>query len=228
MDFAELLLPALAVGATVLTGGAAAPAAAGAAEAGAAAATGAAATGAATGSQALTGLAGQVAAESAAANAAGAAGLAGTTGAAAAPSGYASILQPLGSGMSGLADPAVAAGSLGGNVVPALPLGMTSAPGVPGGAQALGTGLSGTGAFAEMPGAGLAAAPQLAKPGLTAEQMGKLGKMMTDQTQGQPQQRAPAAGGGAAPQNRAPTMKAVETPGVAARPSLAQLLYGRK
>ena len=81
--------------------------------------------------------------------------------------------------------------------------------------------------MAEMPGTGLAAAPTVAKPGLTVDQMSKLGKMMGAQTQ--EQQRAPAApSGGASPQNRAPQMKALEIPGVSARPSLAQLLYGRR
>ena len=224
MDFASLLLPALAVGATALTGGAAAPALAAAGEAGALGA-GAAATGAEA-----------AAAAAAAETAAGASGLTGLAGGAtAAPGGYASILEPLGgmtqgigSGLTGAADPAIAAGSLGGAPASALPLGMTSAPGLPTGAQPLGTGLSGTGMMAEMPGAGLAAAPTVAKPGLTGDQMAKLSKMMEEQTQEQ-QPRAPAApSGGASPQNRAPQMKALETPGVSARPSLAQLLYGRK
>ena len=229
MDFASLLLPALAVGATALTGGAAAPALAAAGEAGAA---GAAATGTALGTEAMGGLAGQLAADSAA-GASGLTGLAG--GATAAPGGYASILEPLGgmsqglgSGLTGAADPAIAAGSLGGAPASALPMGMTSAPGLPTGVQPLGTGLSGTGMMAEIPGTGLAAAPTVAKPGLTVDQMIKLGKMMGDQTQEQ-QQRAPAApSGGASPQNKAPQMKALETPGVSARPSLAQLLYGRR
>lgn len=230
MDFASLLLPALAVGATALTGGAAAPAlAAAAGEAGAA---GAAAAGTALGTEAMGGLAGSLAAESAA-GASGLTGLAG--GATAAPGGYASILEPLGgmsqglgSGLTGAADPAIAAGSLGGTAAPTLPMGMTSAPGLPTGVQPLGTGLSGAGMMAEMPGTGLATAPTVAKPGLTGDQMSKLSKMMSDQTQ-EGQQRAPAApSGGASPQNRAPQMKALETPGVSARPSLAQLLYGRK
>ena len=226
MDFASLLLPALAVGATALTGGAAAPAlAAAAGEAGALGA----GTAAATGAEAA-------AAAAAAETAAGASGLTGLAGGAtAAPGGYASILEPLGgmsqglgSGLTGAADPAIAAGSLGGAPASALPMGMTSAPGLPTGVQPLGTGLSGTGMMAEMPGTGLAAAPSVAKPGLTGDQMSKLSKMMGDQTQDQ-QQRAPAApSGGASPQNRAPQMKALETPGVSARPSLAQLLYGRK
>ena len=116
MDFAELLLPALAVGATVLTGGAAAPAVAGAAEAG---------TAGALGAEAAT--AGATAAAEGAAGASGLTGLAG--GVTAAPSGYASILQPLGgtsqglgSGLTGAADPAIAAGSLGGQMAPTLPL----------------------------------------------------------------------------------------------------------
>lgn len=227
MDFAQLLLPALAVGATALSGGAAAPAlAAAAGEAGAAGTAGA------LGAEAAT--AGATAAAEGAAGASGLTGLAG--GVTAAPSGYASILQPLGgtaqglgSGLTGAADPAIAAGSLGGQMAPTLPLGMTSAPGLPTATQPLGTGLSGTGMMAEMPGTGLAAAPQVAKPGLTVDQLSKLSKMMSDQTQGDQQQRAPAApGGGASPQNRAPQMTALTTPGVSARPSLAQLLYGRK
>lgn len=219
MDFASLLLPTLAVGATALTGGAAAPALAAAGEAGAA---GAAATGTALGTEAMGGLAGQLAAESAAR-------------ATAAPGGYASILEPLGgmsqglgSGLTGAADPAIAAGSLGGQMAPTLPMGMTSAPGLPAVTQPLGTGLSGTGMMAEIPGTGLTAAPTVAKPGLTGAQRIMLGTMMGAQMQEQ-QQRAPAApSGGASPQNKAPQMKALETPGVSARPSLAQLLYGRR
>lgn len=219
MDFASLLLPALAVGATALTGGAAAPALA--------AAVGEAETAAA---------AEAAAAAAAAETAAGASGLTGLAGGAtAAPGGYAAILEPLGgmsqglgSGLTGAADPAIAAGSLGGAPASVLPMGMTSAPGIPTGVQPLGTGLSGTGVMAEMPGTGLAAAPKIAKPGLTVDQLIKLSKMMEDQTKEQ-QPRAPVApSGGASPQNRAPQLKALETPSVRARPSLAQLLYGRR
>ena len=110
-----------------------------------------------------------------------------------APTGFASILNPLnaapgvgqvGSGMTGAANPFAAVGNLS-TAAPSLPMGMTPGP-LPG-AAGPGSGLSGTGTFAEMPGAagGLDAGP-LAKnaAALKPEQLAQLSRLMPGQ-QGQ-------------------------------------------
>lgn len=232
MNFADFLLPAAALAATTLTGGAAAPVVAGL--------EGAAATGTALGTTALgSGAAEALAASQAASAAAGAGEMAGVTGAglSAAPSGAPGLTSSLGSGWSGIMNPSVDAGLMASAPTPAMPLGMQEIPGAGAlqgapqvGQQALGTGLSGTGAFAEIPGAaGTTSAGPVApaKPGLSVQQMGQLAKLVGGDQQ---QQARPVGGGGGgvAPPNRAPNMASVSAPGVSARPSLAQLLYGRK
>ena len=224
MDFGTLLGLAGAATATALTGGTAAPALAGAAEGAAAAgagATGLGATGAATSGALEAGFG------------------AGSAYGSAAPSGWGAIMEPmassstpgmLGSGMSGTANPLAPAGQLAGSApgMPApLPMGMTSAP-VPGGfpapaAPALGTGISGTGAFATAPGS--PPVQMAGKAGLSLDQAKTLNSMM-NKDEGQ----APAGPGGATPPVGRGDVKmtALSTPQLTERPSLAQLLYGRR
>lgn len=169
MSWMDFLAPAAALAATTVTGGAAAPALA-ATELGAAAA---------------APLAAPLVGEAAAAGAI-------------APTGFASILNPLGvapgmgeigGGMAGAANPFAAVGNMA-TATPPLPMGMTPGP-LPG-AAGLGSGLSGTGTFAEMPGAAgaLDAGPMMKNAAaLKPEQLAQLSRLM-------PGQQGSQAGGG--------------------------------
>jgi hypothetical protein len=215
MDFASLLLPAAAIGATILTGGAAAP--------GLAAATGGAEAAAAGGTAAAAG-AEAAAASAAASEAAMTAGTGAGAGAMAAPV----AANPLEFGS--VINPAASTGQVAATGGQALPMGMTSAPGMaPGATPALGSGVSGTGSFATMPGQGAPAVAGLGQStGLTAQQVAQLGKMVTG-SDGQQQQRAPVAGGSASAgaTNRAQSFQQMSTQPVGQRASLGQLLYGK-
>lgn len=232
MDWAQILPLAAAATATAMSGGAAAPALAGT-------------VGAVEGA----GAAGLGAAEAAGAAAASGATAAGTG--AATPSGWAGIMEPmagsstpgigtmpgqLGSGMSGAANPMASPGSLSGTLpgipAPGTPPGMIAPP--TNGAwpalqdPALGTGMSGTGSFATAPGSGqftpAATVPQT--PSLTPQQANALNNLMNEQ----PQQQRAAPGGATPPAQNNSNLKmaSVNTPDLGARPSLAQLLYGRR
>ena len=136
----------------------------------------------------------------------------------------------LSSGLTGAANPAIEAGMMAGSAPVAPPMGMLSVPGQTG-APALGTGLSGTGTFAEIPQAGAAAtmggAPAVVKPGLNTQQLAQLAKLAGgDQGQAHPSIGA-SGGAGAQSPNRVTPMATVSAPGVGQRASLAQLLYGR-
>ena len=242
-DFAQMLPMAGALALTAMSGGAAAPALAaaeGATAAGAAGAAGAAEAAAAM-DAAAAGM-GSVAEADAAASALGATQAAPGVGAAVAPStgavaptGQASILGPmgqtpqpaLGSGISGAANPFAPQGSMMGGQ-PQLPMGMTSQPltsSAPMAGPAPGSGLSGSGAFQTMPTSPVAPAG-LSMP--SAQQIQEM-KTVAGQLQGNNQQAPAAPGGGVGPRGNSNIQMAnMSTPAVGARPSLAQLLYGRR
>ena len=234
-DFAQMLPMAGALALTAMSGGAAAPALAAAEGAGAAGA----AEAAAAMDAAAAGM-GSVAEADAAASALGATqaapGIAAapTTGITA-PTGQAGILGPmsqppqpaLGSGISGAANPFAPQGSMMGGQ-PQLPMGMTSQPltsSAPVAGPAPGTGLSGSGAFQTMP-SGPVEPAGLKMP--SAQQIQGM-KTVAGQLQGGNQAPPPAPSSGAGPRGNSNLQMAnMSTPAVGARPSLAQLLYGRR
>lgn len=229
------LLPMMA--ATAMTGGAAAPALA--------AAEGATAAGAA-------GAAGATAAEGAVA-----AGEAATAASAAAPAvaptGYDAILQPLNMSAPPAGVPqinSIAPGNFPGAAPAPAPL--TGTPSMNGATTpfvgsgpaapqineiAPGNVAANTGAPGMVPKAadgslnigGMAGSNQVRMPSFTSDQMLKLAQMANGQPQQRPVAPVGGGGGGVAPPNRAPTQMAqLSVPGQVARPSLSQLLYGRR
>lgn len=233
MNFAELLGLTGAVAATAMSGGTAAPLVAGLEGAGAAAgAAGASAAGAAgaTGASlvpgAVTGAVGDAAAMEALA--------AGTAGGAA-PTGAAAITQPLAAaGVPSGAGIQVPAGSMvNGNILQggmSVPSSSTVAGGG-GGSMSMAPNAGGQVFTGLESGAGAgkiataAATPMKTSTGLTAQQTAQLAKLAG----GDQQQSGPGGGGGApAAKNQVSPMAQFSAPGVGARPSLAQLLYGRK
>ena len=162
-----------------------------------------------------------VAAPAIAAPLAGEAAMAPATGVAA-PTGFASILNPLnaapgvgqlGSGMAGAANPLAAVGNMA-TAAPPLPMGMTPGP-LPG-AAGLGSGLSGTGTFAEMPGAaGALDGGPLAKnaAALKPEQLAQLSRLM-------PGQQGSQAGGGGGGGGLGKQGGGVQAPSALTAPSL--------
>ena len=234
-DFAQMLPLAGALALTSMSGGAAAPALA-AAEGATAAGT----AGALDAAVAGTGLAAETGAASSALGATTAApGVAAApelTAGAAAPTGQASILNPLapsmpppqlGSGISGAANPFAPQGSLMGGQ-PQLPMGMTSQPlssSAPLAGPAPGSGLSGSGAFQTMP-AGPVEASGMSMP--NAQQIQGM-KTAAGQLAGGEQRPSAPPSAGAGPRGSSNLqMGTVSAPAVGARPSLAQLLYGRR
>ena len=241
-DFAQMLPMAGALALTAMSGGAAAPALAAAEGATAAGAAGAGLAESAAALDAAAAGMGSVAEADAAASALGATQAApGVAGAVApstgvtAPTGQAGILGPmsqpsqpaLGSGISGAANPFAPQGSLMGGQ-PQLPMGMTSQPltsSAPMAGPAPGSGLSGSGAFQTMP-TGPVAPAGLSMP--SAAQIQGM-KTVAGQLQGNNQQAPAAPGGGVGPRGNSNLQMAnMSTPAVGARPSLAQLLYGRR
>ena len=238
MDWGTMLPIALGATAAAMTGGAAAPALAGVA--GAAEGAGAAGLGAVTAAEA----AGAAAAGGASAAGTGAAttgaleagfgagagaGSAGAAQGAAAPSGWASIMEPMaGSTTPGLTGGTIAGqvpGMTGQGIAGSIQPGLSQAVPVPGMMPAPGMGGAlGSGVTPGTPAALNATAPQA--PGFNPQQANALNNMMN----GQPQQQRSAPGGATPPARNDSNLKmsAVNTPDLGARPSLAQLLYGRR
>lgn len=237
-DFSQFILPAAALGATVLTGGAAAPALAG--ELGATAAgTAAAETAAlgAAGTEAAAAGAGTVA--NTAATDAALTGMAGGTPGAAAPTGWEAIINPMNTqtagaaGMPGAGTQIPQGAMLNGQILPggmSVPTPTTTLNGAPAaanmsaapGSQAFTGGTAAQGAIAD------AAAVPATKTGLTLQQAQALSKLVNP---GGNQAPAPAgsAGHAAAPQRsnlQMANLSAGQIP-IGPRASLSQLLYGR-
>ena len=239
-DFAQMLPMAGALALTAMSGGAAAPALAAAEGATAAGAAGAGLAESAAALDAAAAGMGSVAEADAAASALGATQAAPGVAAAptpgiTAPSGQAGILGPmgqppqpaLGSGISGAANPFAPQGAMMGGQ-PQLPMGMTSQPLTSSAAMAgpaPGSGLSGSGVFQTMP-TGPVEPAGLSMP--SAQRIQGM-KTVAGQLQGNNQQAPAAPSGGVGPRGNSNLQMAnMSTPAVGARPSLAQLLYGRR